>query len=60
MMEWINSGFERGPDARVWIIWECSQCGFEMVLDGFEKPACDCPKCGGKVGGPGYGYSGVK
>lgn len=48
-MNWCNSGFERNSKAEVFLIWECSECGCEIVGNGLEKPTCDCPSCKAKM-----------
>lgn len=45
---WINSGFMRGADGTVDVLWTCSECGLEG-LGGVDPPEADCPVCGAKA-----------
>lgn len=44
MTEWEFVGYERNEDGEVSIIWECTECGFEIV-GGMDKPECECMNC---------------
>ena len=46
-MEWINAGFNRNEEGDCWLIWECSDCGFQG-LGGINPPKVNCPECGKK------------
>ena len=46
--QWANAGFIRNEDGEVWLIWECTKCGFQG-LGSMEPPKCKCPECCGTV-----------
>ncbi len=41
---WECSGFERNEKGEVWLVWECANCGTE-VLGALNPPTAPCPNC---------------